>query len=80
LIVSGAHVGANQEPLPEIAIPLLPGDPYTVVELQPVFDRCYETGCYRRRVRYAELALNPPLDEKQIEWVRQLHCEAGIAK
>jgi hypothetical protein len=58
------------ERLPEIAIPLLPGDSDVVVDLQSVFDRCYETGRYRRRVRYGELSLNPPLSAEKMEWVR----------
>ena len=60
------------ERLPEIAIPLLPGDPDVAVDLQPVFDRCYETGRYGRRIRYAELSLNPPLDPARMEWTKHL--------
>ena len=60
------------EPLPEIAIPLLPGDPDVALDLQPVFNRCYETGRYDRRVQYGELTLNPPLTPQQTEWVKRL--------
>ena len=39
------------EPLPEITIPLLPDDPGVLTPLQPIFDRCYDAGPYRRRVQ-----------------------------
>ena len=35
------------EPLPEIAIPLLPGDGAVAVDLQAVFERAYDTGPYK---------------------------------
>jgi hypothetical protein len=61
-----------EEPLPEIAIPLLPGDGDASLDLQAVFARCYETGRYRRRVRYNELSLVPPLPTDRMEWVGSL--------
>jgi hypothetical protein len=67
-----------EERLPEIAIPLLPGDTDVPVDLQPVFDRCYETGRYGRRIRYAELALNPPLSAQRADWVRGLVRQRGL--
>jgi hypothetical protein len=67
-----------EERLPEIGIPLLPGDAEVVVDLQPVFERCYETGRYRRRIRYAEQPLNPPLDPARIQWVHRLLREQGM--
>ena len=57
-----------EERLPEITIPLLPGDPDVTIDLQAVFDRCYDTGPYRRRVRYAEVTPVPPLRPDQAEW------------
>jgi hypothetical protein len=47
--------------LPTIAIPLLPGDGAVNIDLQAVFQRCYDTGPYRRRVRYDPARLMPPL-------------------
>ncbi len=38
--------------LPEIAVPLLPGDGDVPLDLQAVLDRCYDEANYRRRVRY----------------------------
>ena len=40
--------------LPGIAIPLLPGDPDVRLPLQPIFDRAYDAGPYRRAIDYGE--------------------------
>ena len=61
-----------EEPLPEIAIPLLPGDPDVPIDLQAVFDRAYDAGPYRRRVRYAEAEPVPPLRPDQAEWAAEV--------
>jgi len=58
--------------LPEIAIPLLPGDDPVTVDLQAVFDRAYDTGPYRRRVRYQDWDLEPPLPAEQRAWAEGL--------
>ena len=63
--------------LPELAIPLLPGDPAVVIDLQAVFERCYETGPYRRRLRYPELTAIPPLNPTQAAWVQQRLTAVG---
>ncbi len=59
-----------EERLPEIAIPLLPGDPSVPIDLQDVLDRTYDTGPYRREIRYEEDAPIPPLSPEQIAWAR----------
>jgi hypothetical protein len=66
------------ERLPEIAIPLLPGDPAVPVDLQTVLDRCYDVGPYRRRVHYRDNTPGPPLRPDQTEWVTQLLREKGL--
>lgn len=60
------------EPLPEIAVPLLPGDPEVPIDLQAVFDRAYDVGPYRRRVRYAETTPAPPLPPEYRGWAEAL--------
>ena len=60
------------ERLPEIVIPLLPGDADVPIDLQAVFNRAYDTGPYRRRIRYAESAPVPPLRPDQSEWAALL--------
>ena len=50
---------ALEERLPVIEIPLLPGDRAAVVDLQAALDRAYDTGPYRRRVRYTDPVPGP---------------------
>ena len=61
-----------EDRLPEVAFPLLPGDPDVAVDLQAVFDHCYDVGPYRRRVRYQEDAVVPPLSEERSAWASHL--------
>jgi hypothetical protein len=64
--------------LPTIDVPLLPGDEAVAVDLQAVFDRCYDTGPYRRRVRYAENAATPPLRPEQAAWATECLRAANL--
>ncbi len=66
------------ERLPVFEVPLLPGDPAVAVDLQAVFDRCYDTGSYRRRVPYRQNATVPPLAPAQAVWATQRLREAGL--
>lgn len=61
-----------RQKLPEIAIPLLPGDAPVTVDLQAVFDRSYDTGPYRRRVRYGEAEPEPPINAQDREWAKEV--------
>lgn len=60
-----------EDRLPPIAVPLLPGDPPVTLDLQAVFDRCYDAGPYSREVRYAVDALIPPLGPDRADWARR---------
>ncbi len=60
-----------EDSLPEIGVPLLPGDGGVAVDLQVVFNRCYDAGPYRRRVRYRETMPEPPLDDPRTLWAKQ---------
>ena len=64
--------------LPQIAIPLLPGDASVILDLQSVFDRCYDIGPYRRLNPYVRRALQPPLAPIDAEWATQLLRERGL--
>ena len=65
------------EQLPEITIPLLSKDADALIDLQAVFDRAYDTGPYRKRIRYQETSPVPPLSPEQRQWAEQiLHAEA----
>jgi hypothetical protein len=68
-----------EDPLPEIAIPLLPGDGAVPLDLQAVLDRCYAVGPYSRRVKYDVSRLVPPFPAKQTRWVKQRLREAKLA-
>jgi hypothetical protein len=69
-----------RQKLPQIAIPLLPGDAPVTADLQAVFDRAYETGPYRRRVRYAETEPEPPLPPADRDWARALAAAGRQAR
>lgn len=58
------------EPLPPIAVPLLPEDEPVVVSLQQVFDHCYEVGPYRWEIDYASPVPPPPLTPEEETWLR----------
>jgi hypothetical protein len=64
--------------LPSIAIPLLPGDGAVTIDLQAVFQRCYDTGPYRRRVRYEPGRIVPALRPDQLEWARKVLHDQGL--
>jgi len=65
------------QPLPRIAIPLLPGDGNVSVDLQAVFTRSYDTGPYTRRVRYELDRIEPPLSPEQSTWAAQVLADRG---
>jgi hypothetical protein len=67
------------ESLPEVDIPLLPGDADVRVDLQALFERAYDTGPYRRRVRYTGESPVPPLRTDQTDWANQILRDAGIS-
>jgi hypothetical protein len=50
------------ERLPVITLPLLPGDPEVLLDLQTVFNQTYDMGPYRKRVRYGADPIKPPWD------------------
>jgi hypothetical protein len=58
--------------LPVLAIPLLPGDPEVLLDLQSAFDRAYDDGPYRKAVRYGEDPIRPALRPEQAEWVQSI--------
>jgi Protein of unknown function (DUF4058) len=59
-----------EDPLPEIAVPLLPGDPVLTVALQPIFDRSYDAGGFAREINYPGETPDPPLTGGQQAWVQ----------
>jgi hypothetical protein len=63
-------VGVRQR-LPSIQVPLAAGDADVVVDLQTVFDRCYDEGAYARLIDYTQ----PPgarLRRADMDWVNEV--------
>jgi hypothetical protein len=58
--------------LPPVAIPLLPGDLPVILDLQSVFDRCFNAGPYLQEIRYGEDAIMPPLDPVEATWAANI--------
>ena len=66
-----------QQRLPRIHIPLQDGDPDVVLDLQAVFNRCYDEGAYTRRLNYrSELPI--PLKGNDAQWADALLRERGL--
>ena len=65
--------------LPSVAIPLAPGSPDISVNLQSVFDRCYDVGIYSRRVKYTTTC-EPPLTPEQQAWAGDILREKRLLK
>jgi hypothetical protein len=58
-----------QDSLPEIVVPLLARDGGITVDLQTVFEQCYDLGPYQRRVRYEPARLTGKPTAKQRAWI-----------
>ncbi len=58
--------------LPQIAIPLLPGDPDVPLDVQAAFDRAYENGPFRREIEYGKDRIVPRLKPEQAAWAADL--------
>ena len=54
--------------LPAIHVPLDPGIRPVIVELQPILDRVYDTGKYRRLAKYDRKTPEPALTPEQQQW------------
>ena len=57
-----------EQGLPVIALPLLPGDPDVMLDLQAVFNRAYDAGPYLREVDYGADPVVPRLRPDQARW------------
>ena len=61
-----------EDRLPSVAIPLLPGDSPVTIDLQSVFNRCYDAGPYAREIDYGVDALVPALGADQVAWATEI--------
>jgi hypothetical protein len=64
-----------RERLPNIPIPLRPGEPDAVLQLQPLIDDCYRDGRHHR-TNY-RVDPNPPLIKEDADWADTLLREQG---
>ena len=63
--------------LPAFAVPLDPGVPPVMVDLQVAFDRCYDGGRYGNWVEYGHPP-DPPLTPEQAAWATDRLRAAGL--
>jgi Protein of unknown function (DUF4058) len=68
------------QPLPPIAVPLLPADGDIEVDLQAIFQRAYDAGPYQRAIDYRSEKVEPPLTPEQDKWMRGVLRKAGIRR
>lgn len=68
-----------RQPLPRIHVPLADGDPAVVLDLQAVFNRCYDQGAYARRLDYRSEA-TPPLQGEESRGPRRCCMTVGSAR
>lgn len=65
-----------RERLPRVRVPLAGDDPDVIVDLQPLYDRCYDSGGFARRIDYrAEPPV--PLRPDDAEWSAELLRSRG---
>jgi hypothetical protein len=74
----GGHKGEYEvwpvllrERLPLVRVPLSESDPDVELDLQAVFDRCYDSGRYRDNADYGQEPA-PPLMEEDAAWAKTL--------
>mgnify|MGYP002780629851 CR=1 FL=1 len=65
------------ERLPAFAIPLDPDVAPVTVDLQPLLDRCYESGRYSQLIDYHQ-PCEPPLTAEQQAWAEGVLREKGL--
>ena len=64
--------------LPVIPVPLDEGVPSVEVDLQAVFDRCYDEGPFDRLARYDRQRPDPPLTPEQHAWAEGVLRAKGL--
>jgi hypothetical protein len=64
--------------LPEFPIPLDPDVAPVSVNLQHVFDRCYDEGGFDRLAKYDRLPCDPPLTPEQQTWAEGILRTKGL--
>ena len=70
------HPVSLTDRLPVFNVPLLPEDGVVALDLQAAFDQAYDSGPYRREVRYLEEAPDARLPPRQMRWTRETLANA----
>jgi hypothetical protein len=60
------------QPLPDLPIPLKPGDSDPTVSLQSIFTQVYDRARYANRIDYAQPLPPPKLTDTDQQWVEEL--------
>jgi len=55
-----------------ITIPLVPGNPEVLLDLQAAFNQAYDAGPYRKRIRYGDDPIRPPVRPEQARLARSI--------
>jgi hypothetical protein len=66
-----------RDQLPPIRVPLAGDDPDVILDLQPIFDRCYDSGPYARRIDYRRDPTHP-LSGEDADWASSWLQERGL--
>lgn len=60
-----------RQSIPPVTIPLIPGEPEPILDLQPLLNRVYEKGRYYLAIDYTQPP-QPPLFEADTQWAEML--------
>jgi hypothetical protein len=66
------------QPIPEVPVPLREGDAPVPLPLGRLLNEVYDRARYGRRVQYADLPPEPPLDPATATWVDERLREQGL--
>ena len=61
-----------QDSIPDIAIPLRVGAKLPLIELQAIFNRCYDAGSFPYEIDYSHDPIDPPLSPAQRAYATEL--------
>ncbi len=64
--------------LPKVPIPLDPGVTPVTIDLQAVFDRCYDEGGFAKRAKYTKQKPDPLLTPEQQAWAEDILRAKGL--
>lgn len=67
-----AWVASIRNRLPRIHVPLDPGDPPTILDLQAVLAECYADGRFEQQINYSRPLPPPPFIQADQEWIEEL--------